>query len=511
MDRLLVATASLVLGLLGNFMLRTTPWGINATLWVLLLAAATAIMVRRSGRSSMLAAPPVVFFALCLSWRTAPMLVLANLIAILVGLSFLILQWRAIELRGASVSTYLAGFWSLLRNFTVGGAAFLSHDVSWSTSSAPAVRRTLTSSGLGILAAIPVVLVFGALFVSADPRFQSAIERMLIFDVERQLFHLGFTGLFALMSAGYLREFLQPRQLSLTTSAKSYVGLIEVGIPLGAMILLFAWFMGFQLPYLFGGVDVVRSTPDLSLAHYAKRGFFELATATGLVLPVLMVLHRRLDPASRLHQRVFCGLAVTQLVLVGALMASATHRLWLYIDAFGLTESRIYGLTFIAWTACSLGWFARTSLRGSHTLFASRALATGLLLLGLLNVLNPQALVVRTNVERARVGEALDSRYLARLGADAVPALVDALPDLGHNRCAVAWRIEAISIRWHRDWRSWSVARFRADRATRASSAFARECPAPVISRARMPFRASSARRARLHQAGTTVVQRTFL
>ncbi len=246
------------------------------------------------------------------------------------------------------------------------------------------------------------------------------------------------------------------------------MGLTEVGIPLGAMILLFTWFIAFQLPYLFGGADVVRSTPGLSLAQYTKRGFFELATAAGLVLPVLMVLHGRLDPASHRHQRAFRRLALTQLVLVGALMASATHRLWLYISSFGLTESRIYGLAFILWTACAMGWFFQTSLRGQGMRFASRALLTGFLALGLLNVLNPQALVVRANVKRARAGEELDVAYLARLGADAVPALINALPYLRPtDRCTVALRLDGRSTPWLRDWRSWSVARFRADRATR--------------------------------------------
>lgn len=474
----LVAAASLVLGVLGNFSLRATPWGLNATLWVLLLATATALMVRRSGRASMLAAPPVVFFALCLSWRAAPMLVFANVVAILAGLSFTILQWRTVELPSAPVRTYAVGLRTLLTNFALGGVAFLNRDVPWSASATPGVRRTLAASSIGVLTAVPVVFVFTALFASADPRFEATIDHLLTFDLERQLFHLGFTGVFALMSAGYLREFLQPRNFSPVTATKSHVGLLEVGIPLGAMILLFAWFTAFQLPYLFGGVDVVRSTPGLSLAQYAKRGFFELAAAVGLVLPVLMALHGRLDPTSQRHQRVFRGFAMTQLVLVSALIASATHRLWLYIGSFGLTESRIYGLAFLLWTACAMGWFCLTSLRGQGMRFASRALMTGLVLLGLLNVLNPQALVVRVNVRRAQAGERLDASYLGRLGTDAIPSLIAAMPHVWPvDRCAMEWRIESRSAEGLRDWRSWSVSRFRAHRAARGNAWKSGACP----------------------------------
>lgn len=52
------------------------------------------------------------------------------------------------------------------------------------------------------------------------------------------------------------------------------------------------------------------------------------------------------------------------------------------------------------------------------------------LAVALLNALNPDALIVRTNLARAESGQNLDAAYLASLSADAVPPLLAALPRL---------------------------------------------------------------------------------
>src|SRR3546814_9714779 len=48
---------------------------------------------------------------------------------------------------------------------------------------------------------------------------------------------------------------------------------------------LFALFVVVQLRYLFGGEDAVQRSVDLTYAQYARRGFFELVTASLLLLP----------------------------------------------------------------------------------------------------------------------------------------------------------------------------------------------------------------------------------
>jgi len=62
--------------------------------------------------------------------------------------------------------------------------------------------------------------------------------------------------------------------------------------------------------------------------------------------------------------------------------------------------------------------------------FAAAAVVAGLAMLLGLNIVNPEAMVVRHNVDRATQTEKVDPGYLAELSDDAVPDLVRALPRL---------------------------------------------------------------------------------
>jgi hypothetical protein len=100
----------------------------------------------------------------------------------------------------------------------------------------------------------------------------------------------------------------------------------------------------------------------------------------------------------------------------------------------------------------------------------------------LLFVANPDERIARTNLERmsaaasgarpdseegeVRADARVDVPFLGRLGADAVPTLLEALPTLPANaRCELAG---TLLRRWgpsaERDWRSWNRAIARAQR-----------------------------------------------
>src|SRR5439155_810596 len=81
-----------------------------------------------------------------------------------------------------------------------------------------------------------------------------------------------------------------------------------------------------QLRYFFDGAELVQSATDLTYAEYARRGFFELVAASGLVLPFLLGADWLLRDASREHQRTLRQLSGLLLALLGVVMASALQR-----------------------------------------------------------------------------------------------------------------------------------------------------------------------------------------
>jgi hypothetical protein len=176
-----------------------------------------------------------------------------------------------------------------------------------------------------------------------------------------------------------------------------------------------------------------------------------------LVLPLLLAVDALLRGGGRGVRpvRVLSGVL---LALVLVVMASALQRMRLYEQQYGLTDLRVYATGTILWLGVVLAWFALTALRGRRHLFAIGALVAGFAATAALNVLNPDALIARTNVARPHV----DVAYVGSLSDDAVPALLDRLsalrPDL---RRALAARLLERSP-GAGDWRSFDLSRSRA-------------------------------------------------
>jgi len=460
--------AAVTLGILGDALLRATPWGVGFFLWVAALVGVTAVVLERHQEATRLelallfVAP--VFFALGLAWRDAEVLVAWNVLAVVLALSVPITRSIAPDLRVGRVADYIAGLVAAGFSAAFGPIKLLMEDVDWE-----AGGRLRLAGGIvvGVLLAIPVALVFGGLLTSADPGFERLIRTIFDWDFQTIASHLALTAVVTWITAGYLHSVLHGASRSPIPReplGRPSLGLLEIGIPLGTLIALFVLFLVLQAEYLFGGEDLIRRTAGLTYAEHARSGFFELVTASALVLPLLLAADWVIDKSSATTVTRFRVLASVLIALVGLIMLSALHRMRLYLGAYGLSQDRVYATAVLLWVAFAIGWFAATVLRGRRKRFAFGAMVSGFSVLALLNVINLDALVVRTNVDRAREGRELDVEYLSQLSADAVPSLLAALPDLpAEVRCTLA---ADVTREWggehEDDWRSWNVSRSRA-------------------------------------------------
>jgi hypothetical protein len=281
-------------------------------------------------------------------------------------------------------------------------------------------------------------------------------------------------GVCGWLAAGYVWGMAYPRSLSSPQApGAGRFGLPEVGIPLAVVILLFLIFVVIQVGYLFGGETYVREATGLSYAEYARRGFFELVTASALVVPMLLIARWALHDDDETALQGFRALAVVLLLLVDLVAVSAFWRMRTYVHAYGLTLDRFFAMALMIWIALLLGWFATTVLRDRAERFAIGALVSGFALLVSLNVLNPESVVARTNLARIDRGLELDVTYLSRLSADAVPAILESWDRLdSEQRCLLADRLVSRQARRaSSDWRSANLARHRALEATERGEA----------------------------------------
>src|SRR5436309_756968 len=255
--------------------------------------------------------------------------------------------------------------------------------------------------------------------------------------------------------------------------SKVALGIIPVATALGLVDLLFLVFVVIQVRYLFGGAELIATATGLTYAEYARRGFFELVTASALVLPLLTGADWLVRIESREHQRTFRQLALVLLLLLAVVMASAFTRMRLYVSEYGLSEDRLYATAFMLYLAGLFGWLAWTTLRGARRRFAFGGLVQGFAMLGVLHLVNPDVLIVRTNLARPAAERPFDGWYAASLSADVVPVLLDALPRLdGRAQCGVAHGLRQQLDRLEGDdWRNWNFARARARRLLRDQEA----------------------------------------
>ena len=216
------------------------------------------------------------------------------------------------------------------------------------------------------------------------------------------------------------------------------LGKVETIIILGLIDALFLSFVLFQIPYLFGGMDLVQNTPDLKLADFARRGFGELVAVAFLVLPMLLASHWLLRRDNAKNETIFRVLAGLQVGLLFVIMASAMQRLILLTGelGYGWTTVRFYPMVFMIWLAVVFVWFGWTVLRGHRNNFAWGALWSAIIMLAATNLINPDDFIARKNIQLMQQGREFDAYYNARLSDDAFPALVEGLPLMSaEDRC----------------------------------------------------------------------------
>ena len=302
---------------------------------------------------------------------------------------------------------------------------FIRDDLSGVAASVRGRRQTVAVlRGLAI-AAIPLV-VFGALLASADAVFSNLLKNVFGFDPGTVFEIVGAVLFVAWVVIGLLRFALGSRLLVEIPRDTGYLGATEVITVLGSLTVMFAMFVVIQFTYLFGGVDTIEATGGLTRAEYYRQGFFQLVVVAALVVLLVLILDWWHRPRQTAHFRLVLVLFEGLIGLTGVMVVSALVRLDLYVDSFGLSQLRVYTAALVVWIAVVLVLLGVLVVRGRRDRLAPRAIAAAWVVVIALNVVNPDALIARVNIDRhLDRGVELDLGYLSTLSADAVSAIVD--------------------------------------------------------------------------------------
>ena len=291
----------------------------------------------------------------------------------------------------------------------------------------------------GMAIAVPITGALVALLASADAVFAHLLE---LNAPTRTVAHhgvawaVGATGMLALATgADHAAASVEPVRSPRGRRTETF-------IVLAAVDLVLAVFATAQLVTALGGADAVVRSAGVSYAEYARSGFFQLVAAASLMLAVVGAARALARPSRGLILLSLLAIGLT-LVVVGV----AAERMRLYQDAYGLTVLRLVVLWSILWIALALvlvgAAVARVHAR-RHWLTGALASATAIVLVAL-NVSNPEAMIARTNLDRARHGAQIDRAYLAGLSADAAGVLArdplgrDLLRPRRHGSSILGW------------------------------------------------------------------------
>jgi len=329
----------------------------------------------------------------------------------------------------------------------------------------------------GILLALPILVLFGALLASADPVFGRELDEVIrLLSLERlpeYVFRLVYIFVAAYVLLGvFLHAANRSQDEHLVGQDRPaglrFLGFIESAIVLGSVTLLFAAFVVVQFQYFFGG-QVNIGLDGFTYSEYARRGFGELMAVAIFSLLMILGLGAIARRESALQRRLFSILSLLIVAMVGVMLVSAYMRLALYESAYGFSRLRTYVHVSLVWPGVLLAAVVVLELLHRERQVAAAALLVSLGFALTLNVVNVDAFVVRQNVARALRGAELDVPYLVSLSDDSVPALgafykspvypIETREAVG---AGLACRLKLSGPTAATDWRSFTVSRWQA-------------------------------------------------
>lgn len=280
---------------------------------------------------------------------------------------------------------------------------------------------------IGTAVSLPVLLFVIPLLMSADMAFEYYINNISIvfegLNIGRAASHILLISVVFLYILGYAWSFKYTKDEMAYTS-KARAGMVEPQILITSLViinLVYLLFTVVQFSYLYAGG---RLPGNFTFSQYARRGFFELI-AVAVINLFIMLLSLRL--VKKENAACLSIIKILLSLLVGFtinMLYSAHLRMSLYEQSFGYTELRVYVHMFMLFMFIVL-LFAVAMVWNKRIQFVKASLICGIVLYAVLNYMNVEGFIARSNIERYRITGKIDTKYLAQLSWDAAPEIIE--------------------------------------------------------------------------------------
>ncbi|MCM1102264.1 MAG: DUF4173 domain-containing protein [Clostridium sp.] len=276
---------------------------------------------------------------------------------------------------------------------------------------------------LGLLIAMPLLLIVLALLGSADVVFRNLTDIFWQNINLGNLCNIGFRIVFLFFAAYMLTAYLCKHRIN------EKVGDYRIGEPVLAitvnslLTVIYLVFSCIQIVYLFWGK--MQLPEGYTYAAYAREGFFQLLAVSILNLVIVLV-----SVSFFKENGVLKAILTVMSLCTFIMIASSAMRMILYIWFYDLTFLRILVLWGLALLFVLFVGVIISIYSSRFPLFRySMAVVTVLYLA--LSFSHPDYIIAAVNLSNAE--EDKDWSYLSGLSADAAPVLIPYLEELGYD------------------------------------------------------------------------------
>lgn len=436
---------ALLLGFSVDFLFYDKPVGVSFPVFIglgalVLLALALAERVRPAF-SRLWLIVPMAAFSVMVFVRAEPLTTFVNIVVTFALGALLVRTFAHGQLFNFGLLDFVLNYFLAIAETILRPWPILL-DAGEQSASQGSGRRVWLSVARGLLIAAPFLCIFSVLLSAADlvfaDRLKDVLEALNLDNIPELAAHTVVIVVSALAILGVLAQAIRPFSRYTLIGADRdllprFLGLIESGIVLGSINVLFAAFVVIQFRYLFGGTAAITEA-GYTYSEYARRGFGELTLVVFITLLILLVLSAITRRAARSESLAFIALNAIMVALVGVMVISALERLLLYEGIFGFTRLRTYSHVAILWLGMLFVPYLIALVAGRLRWFAPGALFVVVGFAATLNGLNVDRFIAARNIDYYNRNGKLHTNYLITLSDDVLPEL---MPLLDRNDSAV--------------------------------------------------------------------------
>lgn len=298
--------------------------------------------------------------------------------------------------------------------------------------------KKFTSILIGIVCAIPALAVIIPLLLKSDEAFYSLIH--ILFDDLAVLLQKIIIGLIAsvfviglVFSIKYNSKEQQNKGLNIKTDVISVFSFLCV-ISFVYIVYLFS-----QLAYFFSAFSsILPKDYKFTYAQYARRGFFELCIISAINLAIafaVIVISEKQNGKLPVLLRIPSAFIAVFTMLI---IFTAISKMFMYINAYGLTVMRICTSAFMIWILILfIGVLVRLFIKQADILVLG--LLSALIIVSVLGLSNINLQTARYNYNAYVSGKLkIDVEYIASLGDEGIPYLYKLTKDRNSETVKIA-------------------------------------------------------------------------